>query len=66
MRLTYLLVPVFALMLAGCGPDEGDRIDEGNAMPPSAEPQSNMPQPGDPTDTNETTPAPGTGMDLDQ
>ena len=45
MRLTYLLVPAFALMLAGCGPDNNDRIDEENAVPPSAEPQNNMGQP---------------------
>ncbi|SDS15768.1 hypothetical protein SAMN05216198_1312 [Halopseudomonas litoralis] len=45
MRLTYLLVPAFALMLAGCGPDENDRINEEDAMPPSAEPQNNMGQP---------------------
>lgn len=58
MRLTYLLVPAFALFLAGCGPDADDRIDEGNAMPPSAEPQGTMPREGNLHDP-ETDPAPG-------
>lgn len=64
MRLTYLLVPAFALMLAGCGPDDNDRIDEENAMPPAAEPQNNMGQPADGAggaDMNTTPPANGAG-----
>lgn len=60
MRLTYLLAPAFALLLIGCGPDENDRINEENAMPPSAEPQNNMGQPAGGTDMN--TPPPATGM----
>ena len=60
MRLTYLLVPAFALMLAGCGPDDNDRTNEENAMPPSAEPQNNMGQPAD-DGMNNTAPATGTG-----
>ncbi|HIZ50819.1 MAG TPA: hypothetical protein IAA18_07020, partial [Candidatus Pseudomonas excrementavium] len=60
MRLTYLLVPAFALMLAGCGPDDNDRINEEDAMPPSAEPQNNMGQPADGAGMNNTAPATGT------
>lgn len=64
MRLTYLLVPAFALMLVGCGPDDSDSINEENAMPPSAEPQNNMGQPADGaggTDMNTAPPANGAG-----
>ncbi len=56
MRMTYLLVPVFALLLAGCGPDADDRIDEGDAIPPSAEPGSDIQMRTDPPNRNEPTP----------
>ena len=61
MRMTYLLVPVFALLLAGCGPDADDRIDEGDAMPPSAEPGSDIHMQTDPPNRGE--PTPGAGME---
>lgn len=58
MRLTYLLSPAFVLMLAGCGQDVDDRIDEPDAMPPSAEPYGEVPREGNLHDP-ETDPAPG-------
>lgn len=63
MRLTYLLVPAFALLLVGCGPDADDRIDEGDALPPSAEPQNNVPNSADPANRNDPAPTPGAGME---
>jgi len=66
MRLTYLLVPAFALLLAGCGPDEDDRVHEENAMPPSAEPQNNLGQPANEGNMNNTPPATGTGTGTTQ
>lgn len=57
MRLFFLLTPIFALLLAGCGPDADDRIDEPDAMPPSAEPQNSVPREGNLHDP-ETDPAP--------
>lgn len=66
MRLTYLLVPAFALLLAGCGPDEDDRVHEENAMPPSAEPQDNLGQPANGGNMNNTAPATGTGTGTTQ
>lgn len=62
MRMTYLVVPVFALLLAGCGPDADDRIDEENAMPPSAEPGIDT-RYNDPANPNDPTPTPGAGME---
>ncbi|GGJ06101.1 hypothetical protein [Halopseudomonas pertucinogena] len=59
MRPTFLLIPFFALLLAGCGPDADDRIDEPDAMPPSAEPENTVPREGNLHDP-ETDPAPGT------
>lgn len=63
MRMTYLLVPAFALFLAGCGPDADDRIDESDAMPPSAEPGSDLQRHGDPAERNDPAPTPGAGLE---
>lgn len=58
MRMSILLIPFVALLLAGCGPDADERIDEPNAMPPSAEPQGTVPREGNLYDP-ETDPAQG-------
>ena len=58
MRSTLLLIPFLALLLVGCGPDADDRIDEPDAMPPSAEPYGEVPREGNLHDP-ETDPAPG-------
>lgn len=63
MRMTYLLVPVFALLMAGCGPDADDRIDEAEAMPPSAEPGNDFERGADPANRNDPAPTPGAGME---
>lgn len=63
MRMTYLLVPVFAVLLAGCGPDADDRVDEPEAMPPSAEPGTDFQQQADPANRNDPAPTPGAGME---
>ncbi|WP_028239167.1 hypothetical protein [Stutzerimonas azotifigens] len=54
MRLTYLLPPLAALLLIGCGPDEPDEPQ----TPPPAQSEMNAPAPG--TDAGPTgTASPG-------
>lgn len=62
MRIRYFLVPAFAILLAGCGPDADDRIDEVDAMPPSAEPGQELQQ-ADPANRHDPAPTPGAGME---
>lgn len=63
MRMTYLLVPAFALLLAGCGPDADERIDEPDAVPPSAEPGQDFQRQADPANRNDPAPVPGAEME---
>lgn len=66
MRLTYLCVPLFTLLLAGCGDDEEPTFPETNTAPQTEEYGTPTDPTNDPMDPNNTTAEPpadsGTGL----
>lgn len=66
MRLTYLCVPLFTLLLAGCGEEEEATFPETNTAPQTEEYGTPTDPTNDPLDPNNTTAEPpadsSTGM----